>query len=76
MKNCYLKCCQSLLQYNADPMAKDEVFFFSRFIARYCPVAEFGLVGATMHRADECVPVADLRDLARIYREIIAAFLA
>ena len=40
----------------------------ARFIARYCPVAEFGLVGATMHQVDERVPVAELRDLARIYR--------
>jgi succinyl-diaminopimelate desuccinylase len=47
----------------------------ARFIARYCPVAEFGLVGATMHQADERVPVAELRDLARIYRTILAAFL-
>jgi succinyl-diaminopimelate desuccinylase len=48
----------------------------ARFIANYCPVAEFGLVGATMHQTDERVPVAELRDLARIYRDIIAAFLA
>jgi succinyl-diaminopimelate desuccinylase len=48
----------------------------ARFIANYCPVAEFGLVGATMHQSDERVPVAELRDLARIYRDIIAAFLA
>jgi succinyl-diaminopimelate desuccinylase len=48
----------------------------ARFIARYCPVAEFGLVGATMHQADERVPVTELRDLARIYRGILAAFLA
>ena len=47
----------------------------ARFIARACPVAEFGLVGATMHQADERVPVAELRDLARVYRGIIAAFL-
>jgi succinyl-diaminopimelate desuccinylase len=47
----------------------------ARFIANYCPVAEFGLVGATMHQTDECVPVAELRDLARIYRDIVAAFL-
>lgn len=47
----------------------------ARFIANYCPVAEFGLVGATMHQTDECVPVAELRDLARIYRNVIAAFL-
>jgi succinyl-diaminopimelate desuccinylase len=39
-------------------------------------VAEFGLVGATMHKTDECVPIAELRDLARIYRVILAAFLA
>jgi succinyl-diaminopimelate desuccinylase len=48
----------------------------ARFIANYCPVAEFGLVGATMHQTDECVPVAELRDLARIYRDILKAFLA
>jgi succinyl-diaminopimelate desuccinylase len=47
----------------------------ARFIANYCPVAEFGLVGATMHQIDECVPVAELRDLAVIYRDVIAAFL-
>jgi succinyl-diaminopimelate desuccinylase len=47
----------------------------ARFIANYCPVAEFGLVGATMHQADERVPVAELHDLARIYRDIVAAFL-
>jgi succinyl-diaminopimelate desuccinylase len=39
-------------------------------------VAEFGLVGASMHQVDERVPVAELRDLARIYRGILAAFLA
>ncbi len=47
----------------------------ARFIASYCPVAEFGLVGATMHQTDECVPVAELRELAGIYRNVIAAFL-
>ena len=46
----------------------------ARFIARHCPVAEFGLVGATMHQADECVPVAELRALADVYRAVLAAF--
>jgi succinyl-diaminopimelate desuccinylase len=46
----------------------------ARFITNYCPVAEFGLVGATMHQTDERVPVTELRDLARIYRDIVAAF--
>jgi succinyl-diaminopimelate desuccinylase len=48
----------------------------ARFIANYCPVAEFGLVGATMHQTDERVPVGELRALARIYRGVIAAFQA
>ena len=47
----------------------------ARFIANYCPVAEFGLVGSSMHQTDERVPVAELRELARIYRGILAAFL-
>jgi len=46
----------------------------ARFIARHCPVAEFGLVGATMHAADECVPVAQLRQLADVYRALIKGF--
>ena len=47
----------------------------ARFIARYAPVAEFGLVGATMHQVDECVPVAELRRLAEIYAAILLEFL-
>jgi succinyl-diaminopimelate desuccinylase len=48
----------------------------ARFIAQYCPVAEFGLVGQTMHQVDERVPVDDLRELARIYREVLDRLLA
>jgi succinyl-diaminopimelate desuccinylase len=48
----------------------------ARFIARYCPVAEFGLVGATMHKVDEAVPVADLRQLTEVYKALIGAFCA
>jgi succinyl-diaminopimelate desuccinylase len=47
----------------------------ARFIARYCPVAEFGLVGATMHQADEAVPLAELQSLSGIYRAMLASFL-
>ena len=47
----------------------------ARFIARVCPVAEFGLVGASMHKADECVPLADLRDCAAIYRSFLEQVL-
>ena len=44
----------------------------ARFISRYCPVAEFGLVGARMHRIDESVPVQELRDLTQIYARFLA----
>lgn len=47
----------------------------ARFISRYCPVAEFGLVGASMHKSDEHVPVEDLHRLAEIYRTFIATFM-
>ncbi|MBU6499757.1 MAG: succinyl-diaminopimelate desuccinylase [Rhodospirillales bacterium] len=46
----------------------------ARFIARHCPVAEFGLVGSTMHQIDECAPVAELRALAGIYRCVLTDF--
>ncbi len=47
----------------------------ARFIARFCPVAEFGLVGQTMHQVDECVPVADLEALAGIYARMLTALV-
>ena len=47
----------------------------ARFIARYCPVAEFGLVGQTMHKADESVEIGELRQLTDVYRAVLDAFL-
>jgi succinyl-diaminopimelate desuccinylase len=47
----------------------------ARFIARHCPVAEFGLVGATMHAVDERVPLADLHALSACYAAILAEFV-
>jgi succinyl-diaminopimelate desuccinylase len=43
----------------------------ARFIKDYCPVVEFGLVNATMHKIDECVATADLVTLAAVYRRIL-----
>ncbi len=40
----------------------------ARFLSRICPTVEFGLLNATMHKLDEGVAVADLRDLERVYR--------
>ncbi|MGI4879588.1 MAG: succinyl-diaminopimelate desuccinylase [Janthinobacterium lividum] len=44
----------------------------ARFIRRLCPVVEFGLVGASMHKVDEAVPVADLAALTAIYAALLA----
>lgn len=46
----------------------------ARFIQAYCPVAEFGLVGATMHQVDERVPVSDIESLTRIYTTILTRY--
>ncbi len=46
----------------------------ARFIQRYCPTIELGLVGDRMHMVDESVPLADLSRLTAIYRQILAAY--
>lgn len=43
----------------------------ARFLHTLCPVVEFGLINATMHKLDEAVAVADLQTLAAIYRGIL-----
>jgi len=43
----------------------------ARFIHHYCPVAEFGLVGLTMHKVDEQVPLADMAQLTDIYHSVL-----
>ncbi len=48
----------------------------ARFLHALCPVVEFGLTNATMHKLDEAVAIEDLRRLAAIYRGILMrAFL-
>lgn len=46
----------------------------ARFIASYCPVIEFGLVGQTMHQIDERTPVSDLEKLTKVYRGILQRY--
>lgn len=46
----------------------------ARFIRALCPVVEVGLVGATMHKIDEQVLVADVRRLTDLYRALIGAY--
>jgi succinyl-diaminopimelate desuccinylase len=48
----------------------------ARFIASYCPVIEFGLVGQSRHQVDERAPVSDLEKLTKIYRGILDRYFA
>ncbi|MGL5840040.1 MAG: succinyl-diaminopimelate desuccinylase [Sphingorhabdus sp.] len=48
----------------------------ARFLSKLCPVVEFGLCNATMHKLDEAVAIADLEQLAEIYRRVVMRLLA
>jgi len=48
----------------------------ARFIRRLCPVVEFGLPGASMHKVDEQASVDDIRRLTQVYEGVIARFFA
>lgn len=48
----------------------------ARFLRAVCPVIEFGLCNATMHKRDEAVAIPDLAALARIYARIAIDALA
>jgi len=48
----------------------------ARFLTKICPVVEFGLCNATMHKLDEAVAIKDLSALTEIYRRIALKMLA
>ena len=48
----------------------------ARFLTKICPVVEFGLCNATMHKLDEAVAIADLSALTEIYRRVALKMLA
>ena len=48
----------------------------ARFIHRFCPLAEFGLLNRTAHKIDEAVPLADLAALTAIYRTVLELYFA
>jgi succinyl-diaminopimelate desuccinylase len=47
-----------------------------RFLIQLCPVVDFGLPNATMHKVGECAAVEDIRALSRIYERIVRKVLA
>jgi len=46
----------------------------ARFIRKISPCLEFGLVGKTMHKIDEAVSLKDLKNLTKIYAEILEEY--
>jgi len=46
----------------------------ARFIKDIAPCVEFGLVGNTMHKVNECVAVSDLKKLKKIYYKILESY--
>jgi succinyl-diaminopimelate desuccinylase len=42
-----------------------------RFLIQLCPVMDFGLPNATMHKVGECAAVEDIRALSRIYEGVL-----
>ena len=47
----------------------------ARFLSKLCPVVEFGLPNATMHKLDEAASVEDINILTDIYAEILRSIL-
>jgi succinyl-diaminopimelate desuccinylase len=43
----------------------------ARFLCALCPVVEFGLLNATMHKLDEAVALSDLEQLTAIYASML-----
>ena len=46
----------------------------ARFIRKISPCLEFGLVGKTMHKIDEAVSLKDLKNLTKIYKNILQEY--
>jgi succinyl-diaminopimelate desuccinylase len=46
----------------------------ARFIKDLCPVVEFGLLTATVHKVDEQVALSDLAELTAIYRRFLELY--
>ncbi|CAA9509416.1 MAG: N-succinyl-L,L-diaminopimelate desuccinylase [uncultured Sphingomonas sp.] len=47
-----------------------------RFLIALCPVVDFGLPNATMHKLDESAAVDDIQALSRIYERIVTKVMA
>ena len=48
----------------------------ARFVRAHCPVVEFGLVGRSMHQADEHAEIDQIETLKRVYARILRDYFA
>ena len=46
----------------------------ARFITNYAPVAEFGLIGKTIHQVDEHAEIDDIKNLTQIYKALLVGY--
>jgi succinyl-diaminopimelate desuccinylase len=47
-----------------------------RFLIQLCPVVDFGLPNATMHKIGECAAVEDIHALSRVYERVVRKALS
>jgi succinyl-diaminopimelate desuccinylase len=47
-----------------------------RFLIQLCPVVDFGLPNATMHKVGECAAVEEIEALSRIYERVVRKVLS
>lgn len=46
----------------------------ARFVKNYCPVVEYGLTNATIHKIDECETIQNIEILYAVYKDFLRYF--
>ena len=58
-------------RYSGDVIGSQKVI---KILKKIAPCLEFGLVNKTMHKIDECVSLKDLKNLTKIYQNILEEY--
>jgi len=69
-----MKTFKQLMEEIPEPVTPKQFDVYKsdlRFIRKISPGLEFGLVGKTMHKVDEAVSLKDLKNLKKIYENIL-----
>jgi len=48
----------------------------ARFVSKYCPVAEYGLTNATIHKINECEQIKNIETLYNVYKDFLIEFFS